>query len=586
MYDREGNLVRQREYSVQKTQNQICIEAYQNLRRIRSQGNPAFVALKASAGSGKSLIALNIAKEYEKVAIVVPKKNLQNQYLDDYYGENAKFKIMKNGREMRIATKKGRTNFECPYYPGHDCDNDALPCKIKTNDTRKNVAIECPYWSPLLPREDYLSYEEVEYILDYKSINNATWYYYKRGECPYYNQHEEIAEADVVIYNSKIFEIDYYAGKLPQYDLVIIDEADYWLDELKREHEFNLKKMEEVLNKKGDKISNKNRQALTDQLQIMRDKLETMELNEPQLIREEVRDFLDVVKREEFSEVKGIKSHANEAQVLSCFPDEILYYVKTEEGFKTFVLEVSAVLKSMMNYLPEMIGMSYTFQDYRVMDGVFGLKSNEIGMVTAEELRGTINQCKIGSEIDCSSKVLKDWENKKKYFDILKNVVKACKGQTLFHIIAYSDIPKYEYGNGKLPSLDKIREKIQSDNNGTMLQAFKMKQEQILFSTKDMRGTDLPDDLCENVIFSKLPYPYFGDPFFKALRDKSKALFWLYYQDKMQRELWQGLTRGLRSPSDSVNIWSPDSRVHTTIQMSRNKFAGITTINQRSVISN
>lgn len=135
-----------------------------------------------------------------------------------------------------------------------------------------------------------------------------------------------------------------------------------------------------------------------------------------------------------------------------------------------------------------------------------------------------------------------------------------CKGrQTLFHVVSYGDFPQKSIGT--LPSISELKQTIQSDNNGRMLIDFKEGKIQTLFSTKDMRGTDLPDEKCECIIIPKLPYPNMKDPFLIALKEKGEGLFWMYYKDKMIRELWQSVTRGVRHNNDSVCIYSPDKRV-------------------------
>ena len=64
-------------------------------------------------GSGKSAIALNVAKELGKTSIVVPIKNLQKQYEQDYM---TKKQVLKdNGEKLKIAMITGRNNHECPY---------------------------------------------------------------------------------------------------------------------------------------------------------------------------------------------------------------------------------------------------------------------------------------------------------------------------------------------------------------------------------------------------------------------------------------------------------------------------------------
>ena len=54
------------------------------------------IFIKGACGTGKSAIALNLAKEVGKTSIVVPVKPLQKQYEEDY---TKKYRILKNNNE-------------------------------------------------------------------------------------------------------------------------------------------------------------------------------------------------------------------------------------------------------------------------------------------------------------------------------------------------------------------------------------------------------------------------------------------------------------------------------------------------------
>ena len=59
-------------------------------------------------GTGKSAIALNLAKEFGRASIVVPVKALQKQFEDDY--TNKKYLIKENGEKLKIEVLTGRQN--------------------------------------------------------------------------------------------------------------------------------------------------------------------------------------------------------------------------------------------------------------------------------------------------------------------------------------------------------------------------------------------------------------------------------------------------------------------------------------------
>ncbi len=70
------------------------------------------IFIRGMMGTGKSAIALNLARKFGKTSIVVPIKSLQEQYIKDY-SEN-KY-VLLNGKKLTIQPILGRQNFKCKY---------------------------------------------------------------------------------------------------------------------------------------------------------------------------------------------------------------------------------------------------------------------------------------------------------------------------------------------------------------------------------------------------------------------------------------------------------------------------------------
>ncbi|PNX46026.1 MAG: hypothetical protein BV456_12835, partial [Thermoplasmata archaeon M8B2D] len=66
-------------FSNEKTQEDIVHEVLKEI----SQGKKV-IFIHGACGTGKSAIALNLAKELGRASIIVPGKNLQRQYKKDY----------------------------------------------------------------------------------------------------------------------------------------------------------------------------------------------------------------------------------------------------------------------------------------------------------------------------------------------------------------------------------------------------------------------------------------------------------------------------------------------------------------------
>lgn len=71
------------------------------------------IFIRGVCGTGKSAIALNLAKEIGKASVVVPSKALQKQYEDDYTSK--KYLLKQDGQKLKISVITGRANHICPF---------------------------------------------------------------------------------------------------------------------------------------------------------------------------------------------------------------------------------------------------------------------------------------------------------------------------------------------------------------------------------------------------------------------------------------------------------------------------------------
>jgi len=256
-------------------------------------------------GSGKSAIALNIAKELGKASIVVPIKNLQKQYEQDYMKEKQVFKD--SGEKLKINMITGRNNHLCPYLEEnnqeiretrkietnaniHDifkqikggaldaskpfvsddksADNKFIPCKIEIKEKnistlkkyyqqnpnkkdmsylnlkymkRMAVAPACPYWSPILPSELKINLEGEPKT--YNAIKSEHSIYQRKPGCPYYSQFHSYADSDVIMFNMAQYLLETALGRKPLTEVEVIDECDEFLDKLAAEGVINFNRL-------------------------------------------------------------------------------------------------------------------------------------------------------------------------------------------------------------------------------------------------------------------------------------------------------------------------------------------------------
>src|SRR3989344_9688906 len=186
------------------------------------------IFLHGVCGTGKSAIALNIARSLGRASIVVPIKSLQKQYEEDYMGKKSLAK--KNGTKLKIAMITGRDNHDSIIQPGVSCADPFLPDTIRITEKNyeklkeyyeknpyisnkeipsiknlKRIAIapENPYWSPILPGEIELNQLKDAKKKRYTGMRDREFiFYHRKNGCSYYDQYLAYLESDVIIFNS------------------------------------------------------------------------------------------------------------------------------------------------------------------------------------------------------------------------------------------------------------------------------------------------------------------------------------------------------------------------------------------------
>ena len=267
------------------------------------------IFVHGACGTGKSAIALNIAKDLGKTSVIVPGKNLQRQYKKDY--EEEKYVLKENGKKLKISVITGRKNHKCRFLQDnkdavpiikkeinsklHDifsgkmeeaerqlkeddsADNKDLPCKIEIKERnwekikkylmknklidgskineikdvrRAPVASICPYWSPVFKSHYEFGgpiFKNAE-KRKYMGLNNTefTFYQRKRG-CHFYEQFNSFIDADVIVFNSLKYKLETVMNRKPLTEVEIIDECDEFLDSFSNQETINIDRMQNSL---------------------------------------------------------------------------------------------------------------------------------------------------------------------------------------------------------------------------------------------------------------------------------------------------------------------------------------------------
>ena len=589
-----------------KTQEDVVREI------VELSKNHKVIFLHGTCGSGKSAIALNVARVLGKSSIVVPVKALQRQYEEDYITK--KYLSKSNGEKMKIAMLTGKTNHDSIIQPGVSCADPSLPENIrivdrnhdkilkyvKENPFLKNpegikmgnvrritIAAANPYWGPIVPASF-----EIKSLIDsekrkYKGCDGEDYVFYHRKKgCSYYDQYLSYTEADAIIFNSAKYRAELSIGRKPLTEVDIIDEADEFLDNFFQQDELNLTRVLFALkNFHSENPDVKSSiEKMTELIGAEEKNKKILGVDENKVLKisdTKIKPFLQELIKNIDLEAEITLDESNYLnQALSSsqeFKDSLdnvyLTYRKDEDEnilIKLVSTDISGKFKDLLDKTKTLVFMSGTLHSKSIIKNIFGIE--DYAVVNAEELNfGSIEILMTGKEFDCKySNFTSERYSRKDYLTALSKCMEKAVMPSLIHVHSFKDLPteeeKQELSIDNLIDSERLRYLQREDKTGKAISDFKSGLSETLFSTKCSRGVDFPGNVCNSIIFTKYPNPNVSDTFWKVLQQTHSNYYWDFYRDKAWREFLQRIYRALRSKDDHVLILSPDSRVLQTVR--------------------
>ena len=607
-------------FSNNKTQEDVVNEVVSLIKK----GNK-IIFLHGTCGTGKSAIALNIARLIGQTSIVVPVKALQRQYEEDYMSKMQV--INKSGSRIKIAMLTGRDNHDSLYKPGISCADPSLPENIKIAEKnykqlmeyyeenpyiskkenpelkdirRTSIAPANPYWSPILPASMEIPSLNNSKKHLYRGCDGRDWIFYHRQQgCSYYDQYLSYMLADIIIFNSSKYLAEMDLGRKPLTEVEIIDEADDFLDSLFQQKEININKTIGALNiliPENEKAESGRKKAI-ELLELEEKNKRLLGVDENKIYHIKETKLLPLINllntNPELESEIAIEelNYANNlleaARVFKNSLDEVYITFKKDEENNLQASLVSTNLsgrfQEISNKSKALVFMSGTLHSEDVLKNIFKIKDYKI--VEAETIKqGNIEIIKTGKEIDCKySNFSSQKHTRAEYLGALTSCMEKTIKPTLIHVNAFQDLPSekekgsidlYNPSLNSLISSEKLSNIQREDKTGRAISIFKQGLSDTLFSTKCSRGVDFPGKTCNSIIFTKYPNPSVKDIFWRVLKEKHPNHYWDFYRDKAKREFLQRIFRALRSPDDHVYILSPDTRVLDAVrelQLATNK---------------
>jgi len=603
-FDSDGEELEPLKFSNGKSQADVVKEILDAI----NAGNK-MIFIKGVCGTGKSAIALNLARHFKKTSIIVPIKSLQEQYEKDYTKKH--FILKKDKKPLNIAVIKGRNNFRCPFN-SERADDQELPCTIELREKntekllsyidgnpevnkedfstasdirRMNIGPTCPYWAPIMPAEINPKGLGKVKKLKYQAICGKEFALFQRKKgCPWTDQYEAYANADVLIFNSMKYQIESMLGRKPKTDIDIIDECDEFLDSFSSERKLNLNRLQSALTALTPKDQEK-RTALKELIHKVNDilfsppltdieklnnspilKLLEIALENPNIAEDEENNYYNnLVEMARYFENLFDETYIAVNKIESNNQRGLFGGRNKEDTVMVSIVSINLAqkLKELIEQNNVLVMMSGTLHSEQVLKDIFGLDNFKI--IEAEiEMPGKIHKQRTGLERNCSFANFKNGTiTRNQYLKILDMCMANAKPPTLVHVSAFKDLPSEAENQtlllDNLITQERLRE-IQSRGN-TAVDEFVNKEEDVLFTTKCSRGVDFAGDKCNSIVLTRFPYPNIQGLFWKILKQEQPEKFMEFYMDKARRELIQKVARGVRFKGDKVDLWSPDVRV-------------------------
>ena len=592
----DGNKLNSLKFSNGKTQEDVVKEVVNHINNGKK-----IVFIKGMCGTGKSIIALNIAKELGRASIVVPGKSLQKQYMQDY--TKGKYVLKNDHKKLKIKVITGRDNHACLFKRGVSADDFELPCKIEIKEKNidkikeylrdnpkvsKNLELEdvrrisiapvCPYWSPIVPAHMDLNLSAVK--KNYKGINNTEFNIYQRKPgCSYYQQFNSYLDSEVMVFNSAKYLLESLMNRKPATDVEIIDECDEFLDNFSSMKSINLNRFLGSIN--NIFIDDKSRDYFVQKIKLFVNEIILDPMTKNFALKKEIFNLKDTRIYElismltenydildEVDEDSYAHSVYETAFEFHNFPEDVYLRFRIEERgiiVDMVTINIARRFKELMDKNKSLVLMSGTIHSEKILKDIFGIEDFVIVDAEIQQL-GEIKILKTGYEIDCKYENFRNGNNtREQYLISLDKAVEKAVKPVLIHVHSFDDLPsedeKMMYNLQNLITKNKLITNQSNGNDQEMINKFKKGEINCLFTSKCAIGVDFPGEQCRSIIFTKYPNPHVDSIFWRILKKTHPTYYWEFYKDKANREFLQKLYRGLRSKDDWVYILSPDSRV-------------------------
>lgn len=442
--------------------------------------------------------------------------------------------------------------------------------------------------------------------------------------CEYHKQFYAYTQADCIVMNDAKWSIETNIGRKPKVNIEIVDEGDYWLDnrsislefsrfmidkmmpvtnrmhEMKRNTLFlfdtafqNIKKKiaelsEETKEKGVSIISSKDyRELFINLMNMVLEYKKSVEEDDATLQKMvDLATVLRYIEKASISIEEGKKEEFRTIKIFIPYPDNLLkeLFKKSSDNIiiTSGTIHSNFVLSSLFginndNYIVQFVegrkespGKLKCIKANLLRVNHTNWQSPEFRKVYSETLNYILDQLKI--RIDQTTG--KPGEGKILVLTPAKKYAEGIIGRSdVFVDFAKSkneDDGKPSINTSLTDFMEKSIEDVRKikptdiEINGDVLRT----NQQIIISTRMIRGADLKDNLCRAVVMTKWPMGDISAGYNQALKVRfGEKIFWAIQKDKAERESIQYVSRGLRHDLDWEYFSTPDEDAFNRVYM-------------------
>lgn len=476
------------------------------------------VVIVAPTGSGKSLMAMSAGSHYLNFTYLVSSKQLQAQLASDF---------------PEVAVMKGRNNYPCAYNPNFNCD-----------ECLHGVMVECPYYKAECP-----------YEIQKRIVLGSRWrllnYHYYLTETNYVGKFS--GSRILLCDEGDLLEgllADFISLSIPARAIRQLDipKPKYVTAEAKQGVASWIEWADNIVLQKVDR-----------RLKEIDFEIESLSLGDPDLpkrhrekkamagIAERLTIFIKNVDKEwVFEETRNGGFDFKPTWI----PEELSerFFFRTAEKF---------VLLSATFPPPEIQGKLLGRQpgdfDYMEVPSTFAVENRKVYVQPAGDLTYKTFDAEAPKVIRAIKKIITEHSDEK----------------GLIHTVSYKLRDMIMNLNGSVGGRLMTHE---AKDREEALELFKRSKKALVLVSPSMeRGVDLPDDLCQWIIFAKAPFLSLADKLVKK-RVYGSNIGNIWYKSITAQAIVQGCGRGVRHKNDRCVSYLLDKQIFNLIAQNRKLF--------------